>query len=306
MDGSIWVKSELGKGSEFSFTFKVKRGVELASSIIPAEIDWKLIRTLVIDDDKYILQDCKGILEKFGAYCDTAVNGAEALSLIEKNDNYNVFFIDWKMPTMDGMELTEEIKKRLAHQGDLMIVMMSAVDSNAIIEQAKDVGVDKLLQKPLFPSTISDIIGGRFGKAVEQVLEDDGIDSIFEGCHILLAEDVEVNREIIAMLLEPTLLKLDYAENGRIAVEKFKESPYKYQMIFMDVQMPEMDGFEATRRIRAIDLDVAKEIPIIAMTANVFKEDIEKCLDAGMNGHLGKPIEIDEVITMLSHYLRQQ
>jgi signal transduction histidine kinase/DNA-binding response OmpR family regulator len=305
MGGSIWVRSELGKGSEFSFTVRIKRGTKLASDYKRTEIDWKNIRTLVVDDDKYILQDCKGILEKFGAFCDVAYNAADALELLEQNNDYNVFFIDWKMPGMDGMELTKEIRKKTVHQGDSLVVMMSAVDSSTIIEQANSVGVDKLLQKPLFPSIISEIIGGRFGDVVKKDLDVSNIDGIFEGCSVLLAEDIEVNREIIALLLEPTFLRIEYAENGRIAVEKFRGAPNKYHLILMDVQMPEMDGYEATRRIRALDFQAAKDVPIIAMTANVFKEDIEKCLQAGMNSHLGKPIEINEVISMLSRYLKR-
>jgi CheY-like chemotaxis protein len=135
----------------------------------------------------------------------------------------------------------------------------------------------------------------------------------FEGLTILLAEDVEINREIVLALLEPTLLTIEVAENGAIAVEKFKAAPEKFNMIFMDVQMPEMDGFEATRRIRALEKSrreekepqVLKEIPIVAMTANVFREDVEKCLAAGMNGHVGKPLDINEVLRKLREYLPQ-
>jgi CheY-like chemotaxis protein len=128
----------------------------------------------------------------------------------------------------------------------------------------------------------------------------------FSAYRILLAEDVEINREIVSALLEPTGLDIDCAENGAAALEMFSASPGVYDMIFMDVQMPEMDGYEATRRIRALDTARAKSIPIIAMTANVFREDVEKCLEAGMNGHLGKPIDLDEVISKLREYLRER
>jgi CheY-like chemotaxis protein len=120
----------------------------------------------------------------------------------------------------------------------------------------------------------------------------------------LLAEDVEINREIVLSLLEPTCLKIDCAVNGKEALQKFGEAPDQYDMIFMDLQMPEMDGLDATRNIRALDISRAKEIPIIAMTANVFKEDVEHCLAAGMNGHIGKPLDFDEVINILKTYLR--
>jgi len=130
------------------------------------------------------------------------------------------------------------------------------------------------------------------------------IDGLFSGRHIILAEDVAINREIVIALLEPTQLEIDCAENGREAVRLFSEAPQKYDMIFMDVQMPEMDGYEATRRIRALDIPNAKTIPIVAMTANVFREDVEKCIQAGMNSHVGKPLEFDEVINKLHYYLR--
>jgi CheY-like chemotaxis protein len=130
------------------------------------------------------------------------------------------------------------------------------------------------------------------------------IDGVFAGRHILLVEDVAINREIVMALLEPTQLEIDCAENGREAVRRFSEAPQKYEMIFMDVQMPEMDGYEATRRIRELDMPNAKTIPIVAMSANVFREDVEKCIRAGMNSHVGKPLEFDEVLNKLHNYLR--
>jgi CheY-like chemotaxis protein len=126
---------------------------------------------------------------------------------------------------------------------------------------------------------------------------------VFPGCRILLAEDIEINREIVLTLLEPTQVKIDSAENGAIAVQMFSEAPNKYDMIFMDMQMPEMDGLTAVRNIRALDDPKAKTIPIVAMTANVFQEDIDRCLEAGMNCHLGKPLDYAEVINKLQIYL---
>jgi len=129
------------------------------------------------------------------------------------------------------------------------------------------------------------------------------IEGIFAGKRILLVEDVELNREVMLSLLEPTLLEIDSAENGRQALDVFGEYPDKYDMIFMDLQMPEMDGYEATRRIRAIKNPKAKSIPIIAVTANVFKEDVDNCIKAGMNGHIGKPLDFNEIISILKTYL---
>jgi signal transduction histidine kinase/DNA-binding response OmpR family regulator len=305
MEGRIWVESELGKGSTFIFTVKLRSSEKKDQGIDIREIDWKKIRALVADDDREILLDCKGIFEKFGAYCDVADNGADAIKLIEENSGYNLYFVDWKLPGIDGMELTKELKKRTRRQDSFFVIMASSVESGAIAEMAKTIGVDKLLQKPIFPSIIADIVSEHLGR-IEQQNEGAGanMDSLFKGCRILIAEDVEINREIMSALLEPTLLEIDFAENGKEAVRKFSEVPDRYKMIFMDIQMPEMDGFGATRNIRALDTPEAKIIPIIAMTANVFKEDIEKCRDAGMNGHLGKPIVMEDVMKVLSHYLK--
>jgi CheY-like chemotaxis protein len=128
----------------------------------------------------------------------------------------------------------------------------------------------------------------------------------YTGCALLLAEDVEINREIVLALLEPMNLTIDCAENGAAAVRLFSEEPNKYDLIFMDLQMPEMDGLEATRRIRLMEVPRAKDIPIVAMTANVFREDIEQCLEAGMNGHIGKPIDLNDVLDTLGRYLRKE
>jgi CheY-like chemotaxis protein len=195
--------------------------------------------------------------------------------------------------------------------------MISASEWSAIENDAKQAGVSRFLPKPLFPSTIVDLVNEYLGvdnalagtarpgalpagQAPEQPA---GYDN-FAGHRILLAEDVEINREIVLTLLEPTGLAVDCAENGVNALRMFREAPDLYDMIFMDVQMPEMDGYEATRQIRALDIPQAKQIPIIAMTANVFREDIEKCLEAGMNGHVGKPLDFDEVLASLRKILK--
>ena len=304
MDGRIWIESELGKGVMVAFTVKMQRGEMKDYESGDYKIDWKNIRILSVDDDKNILQDFKGIVEKFGAYCDVADNGADALKLIEQNEGYNLFFLDWRMPGMDGIKLATELKKRISKTGNSFIVMSSAAESSIFAEKAKEAGVDSFLQKPLFPSTIADVVAECFRSAKLQS-DDAGanIDGIFKGRRILLSEDVQINREIVKTILEPTLLEIDCAENGREAVQMFGTASDKYELIFMDIQMPEMDGYEATRQIRALDVPNAKSIPIIAMSANVFKEDIENCFAAGMNGHVGKPLDINEVIDKLRECL---
>ena len=305
MGGTISVESELGKGSVFSFTARLQRGEIKDESRIRRITDWDKIRILVVDDDRYIVDDFKGIINKFGAPCDTAESGKQALELFDQNGDYNLIFIDWKMPGMDGIELATEIKKRTTDKNDVVLVMMSAGDGSAIAAEAKEAGIRKFFQKPLFPSTIADIVSEYFnvgGEQNEGVAEADNNIS-FAGHRILLAEDVEINREIVLALLEPKQLEVDCAVNGAQAVEMFSASPERYDLIFMDVQMPEMDGLTATANIRAMGTEKAKNIPIIAMTANVFQGDVEKCLAAGMNDHLGKPINFDDVLAKLRTYL---
>ena len=306
MGGSIWIDSELGKGATFTFTVKMRRGETKEQELTRRKIDWKNIRILAVDDDKYVLQDFKGIIEKLGARCDIADSGANAIKLLESGREYDLYFVDWKMPGIDGIELTEKLKKRMPKTGNSFVIMVSSAEHSIVAGKAKDAGVDKFMQKPLFPSTIAEMVSECFG-IDDPVTEDEDadkiIDGIFKGRHVLLAEDVAINREIMISLLEPTLIEIDCAKNGGEAVEMFSAAPDRYDLIFMDIQMPEVDGYEATRRIRAFDFPKAKSIPIIALTANVFKEDVDNCRAAGMNNHVGKPIDIDEVVTKLRDYL---
>jgi CheY-like chemotaxis protein len=179
--------------------------------------------------------------------------------------------------------------------------MISSSDLTSVEDEGKRAGVDKFLSKPLFPSAITDCINECLGvsRYLSEANAPADADDDFSGRCVLLAEDVDINREIVLALLEPTNLRIDCAENGAVALKMFSENPERYDIVFMDVQMPEMDGYEAARRIRALNTPRAATVPIIAMTANVFREDIEKCLEAGMNGHLGKPLDISEVLTVL-------
>jgi CheY-like chemotaxis protein len=208
------------------------------------------------------------------------------------------------MPGMDGIELARRIKEK---GGASVVIMISAALWSAVETEAKAAGVNKFLAKPLFPSAIADCINQCLGQNTLVADAEDGHREIasYGGIRMLLAEDVEINREIVISLLEPTSLIIDCAENGVQAVKLFMENPEKYSLVFMDLQMPEMDGYEATRRIRLSGAPNAKTIPIIAMTANVFREDIEKCLAAGMNAHLGKPLDLEEVLTVLRTYVKR-
>jgi signal transduction histidine kinase/DNA-binding response OmpR family regulator len=320
MGGTIWIESEPGKGSTFAFTVKMAKGAsDEKYSLLRAGVNWKNIRILTVDDDADIREFFTEIFRRFNIDNDTAADGEQAVSLIKQNGAYSIYFVDWKMPGMNGVELTRKIKER--GDDNSVVIMISATEWSVIENEAKNAGVDKFLSKPLFPSAVFDMINECLGAAGISEEEHPDIDGIFKGSRILLAEDVEINREIVQTLLEPTLLAVDYAENGVAAVRMFREEPEKYDMIFMDIQMPEMDGYEATRKIREFEeerwkrispevprktpqlAESSKEVPIIAMTANVFKEDMEKCLEAGMNDHIGKPLDFDELLSRLHKYL---
>jgi CheY-like chemotaxis protein len=257
---------------------------------------------MAVDDDPDILTYFLDLAQGFGIHCDVAISGAKALELVDQHGGYHIYFIDWKMPIMGGIELVREIKTRVTENS--IVIMISAAEWSGIADKAREAGVDKFLSKPLFPSTIAEVINECLGvdKEQEERAHDADISGIFAGMRILLVEDVDINREIVLTLLEPTKLDIDCAENGQEAVRMFSEMPYKYDMIFMDIQMPVMDGYEATRKIRALNVQTAKKIPIVAMTANVFREDVERCLEAGMDGHVCKPIDFEEVLAKLRSY----
>jgi signal transduction histidine kinase/CheY-like chemotaxis protein len=311
MGGDIEIKSRLGRGSSFIFTIKVKEDDGKRECALSPGVNWGNVRVLCVDDDLYIRNYFKEISVQIGFACDTASGGEDAIARIAKNGSYDIYFIDWQMMGMNGIETTRRIRELIKGKPGSaprsVVIMISAGEMDGIEREARNAGVDRFLSKPLFPSAIADCINQCIG-VKNQVADSkpETIDS-FEGRRILLVEDVEVNREIVMALLEPTAVIIDCAENGLQALDMF--APGRYDMIFMDVQMPEMDGYEATRRIRAREAEFrsvspdSAPVPIIAMTANVFREDVEKCLEAGMNGHVGKPLDFEEVLSRLRTYL---
>jgi signal transduction histidine kinase/DNA-binding response OmpR family regulator len=319
MGGDIQVDSEEGKGSIFSFTIKAKRGSAPKREWLRRGINSGDVRILAVDDEAGTREYFRDLARRMEFHCDTAASGEEAALLIEKNGPYNIYFIDWKMPGMDGIELSRRIQDGLSGKAEgppPVVIMISGADWNRIADDAKKAGVDRFLPKPLFPSAIADCVNDCLAGGEQEDEKSAGTKNeqgCFRGHHILIAEDVDINREIVAALLEHTELGIDFAVNGTEAVRIFtadaeSERPH-YEMIFMDIQMPEMDGFEATRRIRDFEAQSPeppvprRQIPIIAMTANVFREDIEKCLAAGMNGHVGKPLDLNEVMNRLREFL---
>jgi CheY-like chemotaxis protein len=269
-------------------------------------MEWQKLRILAVDDSPDVLEYFEDFARIMGINCAVASDGLEAYTLMEAaSESFDLVFADWRMPRMNGIELAKKIKEKYGQ--NIVVIMISAAEWETIAEDAAQAGVDGFVPKPLFSSALVDCINIhlRDKKTVSPEAAEDRSQGrpIFSGLWILLAEDVEINREIVCSLLEDTGAGIDSAENGLRAVELFRENPSKYSIILMDIHMPEMDGFEATRRIRALDIDRAKTIPIMAMTANVFREDIEKCLAVGMNDHLGKPIDVDDLIRKLKRYL---
>ena len=302
MGGKIWVNSELGKGATFAFTFQARRCDSREFDYSSDDADWNGLRVLAVDDNSGILGYLKSFVEGYGALCDIVPCGADATSLARRNA-YHIFFVDWKMSDIDGLHLVRQLKA-IQNAPATAVIMISSIDWSDIEETARNAGVDRFLAKPLFPSAIADIINDFLNAARQQISSVvNNIPADYSDKCILIAEDDEVNREILASLFQPMNLKLVCTENGAAAIRAFSEAPDVFDMILMDVHMPEMDGYEATRHIRSLDALRAKTVPIIAMTADVFREDIELCLEAGMNGHLGKPLEFQKVLDVLRDYI---
>jgi signal transduction histidine kinase/CheY-like chemotaxis protein len=304
MNGTIRVDSTPGEGSRFYFTIEVPVGSATSNVELDPDVDWQQIPMLVVDDDPTILDYFKELTGKYHLRCDTAINGSSALQLLRQNPSlYQVLFIDWRMPGMDGLELIEKI--RAEFDNTITIIMISALEWNRIEQEAAMQGVSYFLSKPILPSRIWECLNKCFAAIENRHLEADSRREVisFTGKSMLLAEDIEINREIILTMLEDSGLTIDCAANGQEAVDMFHQNPDKYDLIMMDIQMPVMDGYIAARLIRADASPRAATIPIVAMTANVFREDIERCREAGMNDHLGKPVNQKEVMDKLKEYL---
>ena len=293
MQGTIECQSEQGKGT----TFTVVLDIPVAEHQ-RAEMKLDELEVLIVDDDEILLETAKDTLESLGLVVAQAGSGLEALGMIkhreETGKNYDIVILDLKMPDMDGIETIRRIREEIST--NVPILLISAYSWSDVEEQAKEAGVNGFLSKPLFRSTLYDKISEVLGKEAEST-EPENDYSDLEGLNILVAEDNEINWEIISTLLSMYGINTERAENGRIAVEKIKESKEgDYLLVFMDIQMPEMNGLDATRAIRKLDNKWAANVPIIAMTADAFAENVAECLNAGMNGHIAKPIDIKLVM----------
>jgi signal transduction histidine kinase/CheY-like chemotaxis protein/PAS domain-containing protein len=310
MGGEIRIESELGKGAAFIFTVKAERGKGEYPYPAVTGLNLSNLRALAVDDMPDAREFFEDVAQRFDFHCDVAASGNEALEFVAKNGFYDIYFVDWKMPGMDGLELAGKLRE-LGGKNSIT-TMISSGEWSSVETEARAAGIDRFLSKPLFPSAIIDCISEYLGLESLKTGEANVFTEtdVYEGRRILLAEDIEINREIVLTMLEPTRLKIDCAENGGVAVKMYRDEPGKYDMIFMDVQMPKMDGYEATKQIRKFENEnmeslpiEVKRVPIIAMTANVFREDIEKCLAAGMDNHIGKPLALEDIVGMLRKYL---
>ena len=296
MDGTIEVQSELNKGSQFHVTLDLERFEEREEEmLLPA---WDI---LVVDDDERLCISAADALQEIGLRADWTLDGSSAIEMAERRHaearDYHIVLLDWQMPGMDGIETARRMRENIGE--DVPILIISAYDWGSIEAEARAAGVSGFLSKPLFKSTLYYGLS-RFKEGAEAKNEADqeaGAD--YTGRRLLVAEDNELNWEIARELLAPYGFELTWAENGRICLEKFQASePGWYDAVLMDLRMPMMDGYEATRAIRACDRPDA-DIPIIAMTADAFSEDIQRCIQCGMNAHAAKPLDMRELLRTL-------
>lgn len=300
MKGTIELHSKSGEGSEFHITLDLERAKQRIEDIVLPS--WN---TLVVDNNEDLCHSAAAALKEIGINAEYALSGKEAVEMVKKRhdaqDDYQLVLIDWKMPEMDGLETTREIRKRLG--AEVPILIISAYDWSDIKDEAMEAGAHGFISKPLFKSNL--YLG------LSKFIEDEGTVSAlkeeeekdFTGRKILLAEDNDLNWEIANEILSTAGFKLEHAENGKICVEKFEASEEgTYDVILMDIRMPVMNGYDAAKTIRGLDRADA-HLPIIAMTADAFSEDIQHSLDCGMNAHISKPIDVKKLMDELAKYL---
>ena len=299
MEGTIQVESKLGQGTKFNLILDLEKAeIEEMDMILPA---WKM---LVVDDDEMLCKTTVEALKDIGVTADWTLSGEKAIALVEqhhkKEDDYQIILLDWKLPGMNGIQVAREIRRSLGH--NVPILLISAYDWSEFEAEAREAGVDGFISKPLFKSTL--YYGLQKYMGVEESAEgQDKQHMDLSGRRILVAEDNDLNWEVLNELLSDAGMKLEWAENGQICVDMFAQSDQGYyDAILMDVRMPVMNGHEATTAIRALERADAQSVPIIAMTADAFSEDVQKCLDCGMNAHTAKPINLEEVLFLLRKY----
>ena len=303
MNGAISVESQKGVGTTFSVVLSLTNCDQLGQR--ENSVRLSDMRVLVVDDEEIAAEHARLVLDEAGISADISLSGPDALQMLEiahtKQTPYNLVLLDWKMPDMDGLDVAREI--RLRYDRETTVIILTSFNWDEIMDEALHVGVDSFLAKPLFASNVIDEFE-RIARKNNMSLFREKKRASLQGRRILLAEDIAINAEIMQELLKLREADIDHAENGRIAVDLFSQSPAGYySAILMDVRMPEMDGLEAAGAIRALDHPDAKGIPIIALTANAFDEDVQRSLQAGMNAHLSKPVEPEHLYRTLEELI---
>lgn len=301
MGGTISVESELGKGSCFTVDLELTEGENADGDDENFWVEHDITRVLVVDDEEDICMDIAELMNDTGVHVEYATTGMKAIEMVsdayDKGEGYNIVLLDWKMPEMDGIETAKRIRAKVK---DIPIMILTSYSFDEIEEEAKAAGIELFMPKPFFVSSFRNAVKQLRGVAeTGKLTEVQGIS--IKGLKVLAAEDNEINAEILLELLDIEEVQCDIAEDGKQALEKFEQSAEgQYDIIFMDVQMPIMNGYEATRAIRACKHPQAKTIPIIAMTANAFDDDVKQALDSGMNAHLAKPIDMEKLKTLIA------
>ncbi len=305
MDGSIQVESEVGKGSAFTVRLDLRIPDESADTKFWE--NYGISRILVVDDELEVCENIINLMADTGVHIDYTLQGAQAVEMVlqakAEQRHYDVILVDWKMPEMDGLETTQKIRAIIPQ--DVPVLVLTAYEWTEIEQPAAKAGISAFLPKPFFVANFRERLmqlqaDRRKGQEVEQD------ENVLAGRHFLVAEDVELNAEILNEILAMQEVTCKVVENGQQAVEEFvRARPGLYDAILMDVQMPVMNGYDATRQIRLLRRPDAALIPIIAMTANAFTEDVKEALDAGMNAHVAKPVDPQKLSGTLSGFFRK-
>ena len=300
MKGTIDIKSEPDKGSEFFLTFDFEKAAAVEMDMVLPS--WNM---LVVDDDELLGKAAMDVLKSIGIKAEWALSGEKAIELViqhhKKRDDYQIILLDWKLPGMNGIQAAKEIRRNLGDE--VPILLISAYDWSEFEAEAREAGISGFISKPLFKSTLYHALCQYMDIETDHGQKlNPNID--LSGCRILLAEDNELNWEIASELLSDLGVELDWAEDGQICLDMFQSSPAGYyDAILMDIRMPHVTGYEAAKIIRGLNHPDALSIPIIAMSADAFSDDIQRCLEAGMNAHIAKPIDVKELKRLLKRYL---
>ena len=302
MGGTIDIRSELNKGTEFHITIDLeKAALPEADMVLPP---WNM---LVVDDDAVLCQTAVSALKSIGVNAESTLSGESAMKRIvqrhRQHNDYQIILLDWKLPDMDGLQIAREIRRSFG--SEIPILLISAYDWTEFEEEAREAGISGFISKPLFKSTLFYGLRQYMGlEATHQPASSHGAG--LSGSRVLLAEDNELNWEIASELLSDLGVELEWAEDGQICLDKFRESPEGYyDFILMDLRMPHMTGYEAAQAIRGLNRADSASVPIIAMTADAFAEDIQRCLECGMNAHIAKPIDVAELTRLLKKHSRK-